>query len=68
MRFLIEGMPLDSSLWLYDAYHLRTITTVEVPNLRAFSSGKTRANQFQDRIRELKAFLARSICCPAPVP
>ncbi|MBL9135652.1 MAG: hypothetical protein JNK85_07285 [Verrucomicrobiales bacterium] len=58
VRFLIETMPLNSSLWLYDAYHLRTIATIEVPGLRAFSSGKTRANQFQDRIRDLKNFLA----------
>lgn len=65
VRFLIEGMPLNSSLWLYDAYHLRTVTTLEVPGLRAFASGKTRANQFQDRIRELKAFLAQEHPAPA---
>lgn len=65
VRFLIEGMPLDSSLWLYDAYHLRTITTVEIPSLRAFTSGKTRANQFQDRIRELKTFLAQEHPLPS---
>lgn len=56
--FALEDMPLDSSLSLYDAYHLQTITRIEVPALRAFRSGKTRANQFKDQINRLKKFLA----------
>lgn len=55
---LLEEMPLNSSLWLYDAYHIRTITQVEVPAVRAFASGKTRANQFGEQIRKLREFLA----------
>lgn len=57
-RLLLEDMPLNSSLWLYDAYHLRTVAQVEIPNKQAFSSSRTRANQFSDAIRKLKSFLA----------
>ncbi len=56
--FLLEEMPLNSTLGLYDAYHLRSITQMEIPDVRAFRSGKTRANQFQAQIRKLKEFLA----------
>jgi hypothetical protein len=58
--FLLEDMPLNSSLWIYDAYSLKTITHVEIPRVRAFESGKTRANQFRDNIHQLKQFLART--------
>jgi hypothetical protein len=58
VRLLLEDMPLNSSLWLYDAYHVRTITQIDIPNGRAFESGRTRANQFADRIQLLKSFLA----------
>jgi len=55
---LLEDLPLNSSLWLYDAYHLRTIAQVEVPNVRAFASSRTRANQFKEPIQALRQFLA----------
>jgi hypothetical protein len=64
VRFVLEDMPLDSSLWLYDAYHLRTIAQIEVPRVRAFESGKTRANQFKERLLALKQFLATSNAPP----
>ena len=56
--FVLEELPLESSLWICDAFHLRTIARIEVPNLGAFRSAKTRANQFREPIRKLKAFLA----------
>ena len=56
--FLLEDAPLKSSLWLYDAFHLQTIARIDIPDLGAFRSAKTRANQFRDPIRKLKAFLA----------
>lgn len=56
--FLLDDIPLNSSLWLYDAYHLRTISQVNLPNVRAFRSGKTRANQFKKQIESLRGFLA----------
>lgn len=59
VRLVVEELPLGTSLWIYDAYHLRTITQVEIPNVRAFQSSKTRANQFSRQIGELKEFLAR---------
>ena len=58
VELLLEHMPLNSSLWLYDAYHIRTITQIEVPGAGAFASAKTRANQFAPQIRQLREFLA----------
>ncbi len=55
--FLLEDVPLNSSLWLYDAYYLRTIAQIDIPNVRAFRSGKTRANQFKEQIGKLREFL-----------
>lgn len=56
--FILEDVPLGASVWLYDGYHLRTIAQLEVPDVRAFRSGKTRANQFKEQILKLKQFLA----------
>lgn len=56
--FLLEDLPLNSSLSLYDAYHLRTIADLHLPDARPFKSGKTRANQFKDHIHKLREFLA----------
>lgn len=58
IRFLLEETPLQSSLWICDAFHLRTICRIDVPNLSAFRSAKTRANQFREPILQLKSFLA----------
>src|SRR5262245_57462807 len=55
---LLEDIPLDSSVSIYDAYNVHTIAQVQVPNVSAFRSAKTRANQFKDPIRKLKDFLA----------
>jgi hypothetical protein len=56
--FLLADVPLGSSVWIYDAYNLRTITQIEIPNLTPFKSAKTRANQFAEPIHKLKQFLA----------
>jgi hypothetical protein len=56
--FLLEDVPLGSSLGLYDAFHLQTIARIEIPRVSAFRSAKTRANQFREPIRRLKSFLA----------
>jgi hypothetical protein len=56
--FVLEDLPLGSSLGLYDAYHLQTIAQIEIPKVAAFRSGKTRANQFKDQLNKLKRFLA----------
>ncbi len=56
--FLLEDLPLTSSLWICDAYHLQTVTRVDIPEVSAFRSAKTRANQFKEPIRRLKEFLA----------
>lgn len=63
--FLLEGVPQGSSVGLYDAYHLRTIATLTVPDVAAFRSGKTRANQFRSQIRQLREFLATEPPRPA---
>lgn len=59
VRLVVEELPLDSTLTLYDAFALKTITQVRVPTGRAFQSAKTRANQFAPAIRDLKLFLAQ---------
>ncbi len=56
--FLLEDAPLGSSLWLYDAFNIRTISQINIPEVRAFRSSKTRANQFKEQIGKLRAFLA----------
>ncbi len=56
--FLLEEMPLESTLTLYDAHRLRTIAELEIPKTRAFQSSRTRANQFREPIRKLRDFLA----------
>jgi hypothetical protein len=58
VRLLVQDLPLNSSLAIYDAFELKTITKVELPDARVFKSPKTRANQFAPAIRDLKQFLA----------
>jgi hypothetical protein len=58
VRFLLEDAPLNSSVIVHDAFHVRTIARIDIPDLTAFRSAKTRANQFRDPIRKLKSFLA----------
>jgi hypothetical protein len=57
---LLEKLPLNSSLRIYDAYHVQSVVRVDIPSLGAFRSGKTRANQFKNEIQTLKSFLAAS--------
>jgi hypothetical protein len=64
VRLLVEDLPLNSSLAVYDAFELKTITHVSLPDARVFQSPKTRANQFAGAIRELKQFLARENVAP----
>jgi hypothetical protein len=54
---ILEDLPQKSSLAIYDAYHLTNITRIEIPDVRAFQSGKTRANQFREQILQLRQFL-----------
>jgi hypothetical protein len=58
VRLLVEGLPLDSSVAVFDAFHLRSIVNVTLPNAHVFDSAKTRANQFAGAIHDLKCFLA----------
>jgi hypothetical protein len=64
VRLIVEDLPLNSSLTVYDAFELKTITHVALPEARAFHSAKTRANQFAGAIRELKQFLAQEHTAP----
>ena len=59
VRLIVEELTKDSTLTIYDAFELKTISQVTVPNGRAFNSPKTRANQFAPAIRDLKQFLAQ---------
>src|SRR5438552_6789266 len=58
VRLVVEELPLNSALGIYDAFELKTITQFSLPYARAFNSPKTRANQFAPAIRDLKLFLA----------
>src|SRR6266550_1993059 len=57
IRLLVEDLPLNSTLAVYDAFDLKTVTSVTLPNARVFASPKTRANQFAGAVRDLKTFL-----------
>ena len=65
VRFLLEDAPPGSSYSVYDAYHLRTVTRVDIPRRAAFTSAKTRATQFRPSILDLKTFLAADPPRPA---
>lgn len=55
---LVQDLPVGSSLAMFDAYHLRTIAQVDIPTARPFQNERTRVNQFQGAIRQLRLFLA----------
>lgn len=59
VRMLVERAPLNSIFHIYDGYHLQTVTTIEIPDVAAFRSTRTRANQFRQQIQDLKTFLAQ---------
>src|SRR5260370_38945178 len=58
IRLVVEDLPLNSSLEIYEPFDLKTIARLALPDARVFQSPKTRANQFAPAIRELKSFLA----------
>ncbi len=58
VRFVVQDLPLNSSLVIFDAFDLKSVTQLTVPNRRVFDSPKTRANQFAPAIGALKSFLA----------
>lgn len=64
IRLIVQDLPLNSTLSIYDAYNLKTVTQVTLPNARVFEAAKTRANQFAPAIGELKQFLAREHAAP----
>jgi hypothetical protein len=65
VRLMVQDLPLDSSLAIYDAFELKSVTRLSLPDVRAFNSPKTRANQFAGAIGDLKKFLAEEH--PRPV-
>jgi hypothetical protein len=65
VRLLVEDLPLNSTVAIYDTFNLKSVAQVTLPNARAFDSPKTRANQFAPAIRDLKQFLAKDHPKPA---
>jgi hypothetical protein len=65
VRLIVEELPLNTRLQVYDAFNLRSITLVSIPSAKVFNSPKTRANQFASSIGEIKQFLARDNARPA---
>jgi hypothetical protein len=59
VRLLVENLPLNSTISIYDAFELKSITQLNLPDNRAFSSPKTRANQFAGAVQTLRGFLAQ---------
>src|SRR5689334_24524464 len=41
IRLVVQDLPLNSTLWIYDAYHLKTITQLTLPNAHVFEAAKT---------------------------
>jgi hypothetical protein len=64
VRLIVEDLPLNSRLAVYDAYNLKSITQLSIPGAPVFKSPKTRANQFALSIGEIKQFLARENAKP----
>lgn len=65
VRLVVEDLPLNARLEVYDAYNLGTIARVTIPGSAVFNSPKTRANQFAGAIGEIRKFLARENARPA---
>lgn len=65
VRLIVEDLPLGSSLDIFDAYNLKSITRVSIPDAKVFQSAKTRANQFAGSIGEIKKFLAAENAKPS---
>ncbi len=59
VRLLVEDLPLNSTVAIYDAFQLHSVAQITLPDARAFASPKTRANQFAPAIHDLKVFLAQ---------
>jgi len=65
VRLIVEDLPLNTRLEVYDAFNLKSITRVSIPKAKVFNSPKTRANQFALSIGEIKQFLARDNAKPS---
>src|SRR5271156_1718888 len=64
VRLIVEDLPLGSKLGVYDAYNLRSITRVAIPDAKVFNSPKTRANQFASSIGEIRRYLGQNNARP----
>lgn len=60
MSLVLDEMPLNASLIVYDAFHIQTISTFDIPERKAFRSTRTRLNQFKRSIQSLRTFLQSS--------
>ncbi len=65
VRLIVEDLPLNTRLEVYDAFNTKSITRVSIPSAKVFNSPKTRANQFASSIGEIKQFLARDNARPS---
>jgi hypothetical protein len=64
VRLIVEDLPLNARLEVYDAFNLKSITRVSIPDSKVFNSPKTRANQFALSIGEIRQFLAKENAKP----
>jgi len=64
VRLIVNDLPLGAKFEVYDAYNLKSITRLSIPNSKVFNSPKTRANQFASAIGEIRRFLAQTNARP----
>ena len=57
VQFVLETMPVNSSVAVYDAFANQSIAKFEIPNKSAFRKIRTRINQFKQPLHDLKTFL-----------
>jgi hypothetical protein len=59
VRLLVQDLPPNTKLEVYDAFNLKSITRAFIPNAKVFNSPKTRASQFASSIGDIREFLAQ---------
>lgn len=57
VKCVLESMPINSSVVIYDAYENKSVAKFQIPNKSAFRKTRTRINQFERPLHDLKTFL-----------
>jgi hypothetical protein len=57
VKCVLESMPINSSVVVYDAYENKSVAKFQIPNKSAFRKTRTRINQFERPLHDLKTYL-----------